>query len=179
MKTLKAFIIVLSVVIVRNYSTNNHRTVDDILDSSFRVYQISGYEGPKIDIKKNSLAEFLTALHYKIPLSKIQNALKWNPETTERNIHALIRNKLLTKKGDYYYPTLGIITLDRGKLLEEKAQKVANQIADSIHHRLPEIKGIHDQTNILQQHDFGNCLSFISAMSFSIIFRFNGWKKNF
>jgi hypothetical protein len=80
--------------------------------------------------------------------------LKWSPETTEQHIDALIENKLLTKKGDYYHPTLGIITLERGKLLEEKAQKVANQIADSIHHRLPEIKEIHDQTNISQQHDF-------------------------
>lgn len=119
-----------------------------------KVYQISGYKGPKIDIKKDSLAQFLTALHYNIPLSEIENAFKWSPETTESNINALIDNKLLAKKGDYYQPTLEVLTLERGILLEEKAQKVANEIADSICNRLPEIKKIHAEMNISEQHNF-------------------------
>lgn len=151
---MKTLITVLAVTILASYSFKNKNTVDNILDSSFRVYQISGYEGPKIDIKKDSLAEFLTALHYNIPLSEIENTLKWNPETTEKNVNALIENKLLAKKGDYYQPNLGILTLERGNLLEEKAQKVANEIADSIYNRLPEIKKIHNETNISGQHDF-------------------------
>jgi DNA-binding MarR family transcriptional regulator len=154
MKTLKTLITVLAVIILASCSTDNNRTVDDILNSTYRVYQISGYEGPKIDIKKDSLAQFLTALHYNIPLSEIESALEWSPETTQRNIDALIENKLLTKKGDYYQPALGIITLERGNVLEEKAQKVANEIADSIYKWLPEIKKIHNESNISQNHDF-------------------------
>ena len=84
MKTLKTLITVLAVIILASCSTDNNRTVDDILNSTYRVYQISGYEGPKIDIKKNSLAQFLTALHYDIPLSEIESALEWSPETTKR-----------------------------------------------------------------------------------------------
>jgi len=154
MKTFNNLITVLAVMILASCSANNNRTVDDILNSSFRVYQISGYQGPNIDIKKDSLAQFLTALHYTIPLSEIENALEWSPETTERNIDALIENKLLTKKGDDLQPALGIITLERGKLLEEKAQNVANEIADSLHNWLPEIKAIHNETNISKKHDF-------------------------
>lgn len=151
---MKILTIVLAVILLVSCSIKNNRTVDDILDSKFRVYQISGYQEPKIDIKKDSLAQFLTALHYNIPLSEIESTLKWSSETTERNINALIENKLLTRKGDYYQPTLGILTLVRGKLLEQKAQKVANEIADSISKWLPEIKEIHNETNISQNHDF-------------------------
>lgn len=151
---MKNLIIVLAVTILTGYSFKNNRAVENILDSTFRVYQISGYQGPKIDIKKDSLAEFLTALHYNIPLSEIENALNWSPETTEKNANTLIKNKLLTKKGDYYQPTLGIYTLERGNLLKEKAQKVANEIADSICNWLPEIKKIHNEMNISQRRDF-------------------------
>jgi hypothetical protein len=154
MKTLKILIAVLAVTILASCSFKNNRTVDNILNSSFRVYQISGYQGPKIDIKKDSLAQFLTALHYRIPLSDIESALKWGSETREKHIDALIENKLLTKKGDYYQPTLGIFTLERGKRLEEEAQKVANEIADSISNWLPEIKEIHNEMNISQHYDF-------------------------
>ena len=151
---MKTLITVLSVIVLSSFSFKNRRTVENILDSSLRVYQISGYQGPKIDINKDSLAQFLTALHYNIPISEIENKLQWSPETTEKNIKALIENKLLTKKGVYYQPALGVLTLERGKLLEEKAQKVANEIADSICTRLPEIKKIHNATNISKQHDF-------------------------
>ncbi|MFW6327006.1 MAG: hypothetical protein ACOC2F_01700 [Bacteroidota bacterium] len=151
---MKTLFFALAVTFFTSYSAGNNRTVENILDSSFRVYQISGYQGPKIDINKDSLAQFLTALHYNIPLSEIVNSLQWSPETTEKNIDALIKNKLLTKKGDHYQPTLGILTLERGNLLKEKALKVANEIADSISIWLPEIKKIHHETNISEQHDF-------------------------
>ena len=151
---MKTLITVLAATILASYSFKNNRTVENILDASLKVYQISGYQGPKIDINKDSLAQFLTALHYNIPLSEIENTLKWGPETTEKNINALIENKLLTKKGDYYQPALGVLTLERGILLEEKAQKVANEIADSICKRLPEIKKIHNEMNISTQYDF-------------------------
>lgn len=152
---MKTLITVLAVIVLACFSNKNNRTVENILDSSLKVYQISGYQGPKIDIKKDSLSQFLTALHYNIPLHEIENALNWSPETTEKNINALIENKLLTKKEDRYQPTLGVLTLERGILLEEKAQKVANEIADSICNRLPEIKKLHNETNISRQHDFG------------------------
>lgn len=151
---MKYLITVLAVTILASLSVKSNRPVENILDSSFRVYQISGYQGPKINIKKDSLAQFLTALHYSIPLSEIENELKWSPETTKKNIDTLIKNKLLTKKGDYYQPTLGILTLERGNLLEKKARKVAYEIADSICNWLPEIKKIHNETNISEQHDF-------------------------
>lgn len=154
MKTLKILITVLAVTILASCTTKKNRTIDNILNSKFRVYQISGHQGPKIDIKKDSLAQFLIALHYNIPLSEIESALKWSSETTEKNINVLIENKLLTKKGDYYQPTLGIFALNRGNLLKEKAQKVANEIADSISNRLPEIKEIHNEMNISKHHDF-------------------------
>ncbi|TVR28126.1 MAG: hypothetical protein EA390_12840 [Balneolaceae bacterium] len=154
MKTLKSLITVLAVLILASCSADNNKTVDDILNSTYRVYHISGYEGPNIDINKDSLAQFLTALHYNIPLSEIESALEWSPEATERNTDALIKNKLLTKTGDYYQPTLGIITLERGNVLKEKAQKAANEIADSIYKWLPEIKKIHNESNISQNHDF-------------------------
>ena len=157
---MKTFITLLAVFILVSCSNNNNRTVDDILSSSFRVYQISGYQGSKIDIKKDSLAPFLVALHYDIPLSKIESELKWSSETTERNIEALKENMLLAKKGDSYQPTLGIYTLDRGNLLEEKAQKVAHEIADSISRRLPEIKKIHAKTNISEKRDFSELALF-------------------
>ncbi|NBC07795.1 MAG: hypothetical protein GVY26_11440 [Bacteroidetes bacterium] len=151
---MKALITVLAVAMLASCSSEKNRTVDNILDSRFRVYQISGFQGPKIDIKKDSLAQFIIALHYDVPLAEIESALAWNSETTEEHINALIKNELLAKKGDYYQPTLGIFTLDRGNALEEKAQKVANEIADSIQNRLPEIKAIHEEANISQQHDF-------------------------
>jgi len=154
MKTFKTLITVLAVIIFASCSAENNRTVDDILDSKFRVYQISGFQGPNIDIKKDSLAQFLTALHYNIPLAEIERELEWSSETTERHINALIENKLLSKKGDYYQPNLGIITLERGILLEEKAQNVANEIADSISAWLPEIKEIHNESHISENHDF-------------------------
>ncbi|WP_430974283.1 hypothetical protein [Sunxiuqinia rutila] len=151
---MKYLIAVLTVAILTSCSVKNNRTTENILDSSFRIYQISGYQGPKINIKKDSLAQFLTALHYRIPLSEIENALNWSPETRQKNINTLIKNKVLKKEGEYYQPTLGILTLERGHLLEEKAQKVANEIADSICNWLSEIKEIHDETNISEQHDF-------------------------
>jgi len=154
MKALKTLITMLALIILAGCTAENNRTVDDILNAPLRVYHISGFEGPQIDINKDSLAQFLTALHYNIPLSEIERALKWSPETTERNADALIENKLLTKKGDYYQPALGVITLERGKLLEEKAQNVANEIADSVSSRLPEIKAIHHEANISKKHDF-------------------------
>jgi len=154
MKTLKALTALLGVLILISCSTNNNKTVDDILNSTYRVYQISGYEGPNIDINQDSLARFLTALHYDIPLSDIENGLNWSAETTEKNIDALIENKVLEKDGDHYQPALAVITLERGNVLEEKAQKVAEEIADSIVNRLPEIKEIHNESNISQRHDF-------------------------
>jgi hypothetical protein len=154
MKTFKTLITVLAVIIFASCSAENNRTVDDILDSTFRVYQISGFQGPKIDIKKDSLTEFLTALHYNIPLAEIERELEWSSEETERHINALMENKLLAKKGDDYQPNLGIITLERGILLEEKAQNAANEIADSISAWLPEIKEIHNESHISENHDF-------------------------
>lgn len=151
---MKTLITVLAVLIFASCSADNNRTVDDILDSTFRVYQISGYQEPNIDIKKDSLTEFLTALYYNIPLSEIERELNWNPETTERHIDALIENKLLEKNEDAYQPTLGIFTLERGNVLKEKAQNVANEIADSISYRLPQIKVIHYESHISQNHDF-------------------------
>ncbi|MDR9366729.1 MAG: hypothetical protein RI575_15440 [Balneolaceae bacterium] len=151
MKTLTT---VLACILLLSCTAETNRTVDDILNSTFRVYQISGFEGPKIDIKSDSLTEFLTALHYDIPLSDIEHELEWSPETTERHINALIENKLLIKQGDDYQPNLGIITLERGNLLEEKAQNVAIEISDSISAWLPEIKEIHNESHISQNHDF-------------------------
>lgn len=151
---MKTLITALSVLIFASCFTNNNRTVDDILDSTFRVYQISGYQGPNIDIKKDSLTEFLTALHYDIPLSEIERELEWSPETTERHINDLIENKLLIKQGDDIQPNLGIITLERGNLLKEKAENVSNEIADSISAWLPEIKKIHNESHISQNHEF-------------------------
>jgi len=145
---------VLAIIILASCSANNSRTVDDILNSPFRVYQISGFEGPKIDINKDSLAQFLVALHYNIPLSDIENELNWNPETTESHIDALIENRLLKREGGDLLPALGVFTLERGKLMELKARNVANEIADSIYNRLPEIKAIHDESHISQRHDF-------------------------
>jgi len=152
---MKMLITVLAVAVLAGCSSVNNRTVDNILDSRFRVYQISEFQGPKIEIKKDSLAQFLVALHYDIPLSEIESALAWNNKTTEEHANALIENELLVKKGGYYQPTLGIFTLERGNALEEKAQKVAHEIADSIHNWLPEIKQIHEETNISQRRDFG------------------------
>jgi len=97
MKTLKALTALLGVLILISCSTNNNKTVDDILNSTYRVYHISGYAGPNIDINQDSLARFLVALHYDIPLSDIENELNWSAETTEKNIDALIKNKVLTK----------------------------------------------------------------------------------
>ena len=154
MKTSKILITAFAVSVLASCSLKNSRTVDNILNSSFRVYQISGYQGPKIDIKKDSLAQFMIALHHNIPFSEIESALKWSTDITEKNINALIENKLLTKEGDYYQPTLGIFTLERGKLLEEKAEKVANEIADSINNWLPEIKKIHNEMKISHHYDF-------------------------
>jgi len=154
MKTLNTLMTVLAIIILASCSANNSRTVDDILNSPFRVYQISGFEGPKIDINKDSLAQFLVALHYDIPLSDIENELNWNPETTESHIDALIENRLLKREGDDLLPALGVFTLERGKLMELKARNVANEIADSIYNRLPEIKAIHDESHISQRHDF-------------------------
>ncbi len=154
MKTLKILTSVLAVTVLASCTVKSNRTIDNILSSPFKVYQISGYQGAKIDINKDSLAQFLTALHYNIPLSEIESAMQWSPGTTEQHIDALIENKLLTKKGDYYQPTLGILTLERGNLLREKAQKVANEIADSIAKRLPQIKKIHNEMNISQHHNF-------------------------
>jgi len=154
MKTSKILIIILAVTILVSCSSENNRSIDHILNSKFRVYQISGYQGPKIDIKKDSLAQFLTALYYNIPLSEIEISLKWSSKTTHSNINALIENKLLKKNGNNFQPTLGIFALDRGNILEEKAQKVANEIADSIIKHLPEIKQIHTNMNISKHHDF-------------------------
>jgi hypothetical protein len=145
-----------AVVVLASCSANNSRTVDNILDSSFRVYQISGFEGPNIDIKQDSLAQFLVALHYDIPLPDIENELNWRAETTESHIDALIENKLLEKEGDDLQPALGVFTLERGKLLEEKARSVANEIADSITGRLPEIRAIHDESHISERYDFSD-----------------------
>ena len=80
---MKTFIAVLAVILLASFSDRNYRTVENILDSSFKVYQISGYQGPRIDIKKDSLAQFLTALHYNIPLSDIENELKGEIESKE------------------------------------------------------------------------------------------------
>ncbi|NBC26132.1 MAG: hypothetical protein GVY08_04675, partial [Bacteroidetes bacterium] len=64
---MKTFITVLALLIFASCSSNNNsRTMDDILDSTFRVYQISGFDGPNIDIRQDSLAQFLVALHYDI-----------------------------------------------------------------------------------------------------------------
>jgi|GEM_PF-853462 len=154
MKTLKTLMTVLAVLILAGCSANKSRTVDDILNSPFRVYQISGFDGPNIDINNDSLAQFLVALHYDIPLSEIEQELNWSPETTESHINALIENKLLKKEGDDLKPALGVFTLERGKLMEVKARNVANEIADSVSGRLPEIRAIHDESNISQKHDF-------------------------
>jgi hypothetical protein len=151
---MKYLITAIAVIFLVSCSSENKRTLDDILNSSFRVYQISGYEGPKIDIRKDSLAQFLVALHYDIPLAEIERALNWGSETMEDNVDALITNEMLAKEGDYYQPTLGVITSERGNKLKEKAHKVAHEIADSIASRLPEIKAIHNETNIAQRHDF-------------------------
>ncbi|MFO7798238.1 hypothetical protein [Rhodohalobacter sp.] len=154
MKTVNILMTVLAVMILASCSANNKRTIDDILDSPFRVYQISGFDGPKLDINKDSLAQFLVSLHYDIPLSDIEHELNWSSEITEKNIDALIENRLLEKEGNELKPALGIFTLERGKLMELKARNVANEIADSIYSRLPEIKAIHDEAHISQRHDF-------------------------
>ena len=154
MKTSQLVIAALAFAILASCSSENNRSVENILDSKFRVYQISGHQGPKINIKNDSLAEFLTALHYNIPLAEIENALNWSTAKTEKHINALIDNKLLEKKDGYYQPMLGIFALDRGILLKEEAKQVANEIADSIQNRLPEIQKMHNEMNISQRRDF-------------------------
>lgn len=151
---MKYLIVVMAVVCIVSCSSERGRTLDDIFNSTFRVYQISGYDGPKIDIRKDSLTQFLVALHYDIPMPEIESSLAWSAETTKENIEILIKNKLLTKKGTYYQPAMGIITSERGNAMEEKAQQVAHEIADSIISRLPEIKRIHDESHISKRHDF-------------------------
>jgi predicted DNA-binding transcriptional regulator len=151
---MKSLITILALLIFAGCSTDKNRTLDDILDSTFRVYQISGFDAPNIDIKQDSLAQFLVALHYNIPISEIERKLEWSPETTESHIDALIQNKLLARNGDDLQPTLGIFTQERGNLMEKKAQNVAKEIADSITAWLPEIKEIHNESNISQRHDF-------------------------
>ena len=151
---MKSLITILALLIFTGCSAEKNRTMVDILDSTFRVYQISGFDGPKLDINQDSLAQFLVALHYDIPLSEIERQLNWSAETTESHIDALIENKLLEKEGDHLQPALGVFTLERGKLMELKARNVANEIADSITVWLPEIKEIHNESNISQKHDF-------------------------
>jgi hypothetical protein len=151
---MKISIAALLVFILSSCHTESQRTLENILNSSFRVYQISGHQGPKINLAQDSLAQFLIALHSHIPLSEIEKALKWNDETTEKNINLLLKNKLLTPKENDYQPNLGILTIRRGNLLKEASRNIAGEIADSIVNRLPQLKKLHAETDISRQHDF-------------------------
>jgi hypothetical protein len=88
---MKTLITVIAVIVLTSFSNKNNRTVENILDSSLKVYQISGYQGPKIDIKKDSLSQFLTALHYNIPLHEIENALNGAPKKQRKTSMPLLK----------------------------------------------------------------------------------------
>ncbi|NBC66198.1 MAG: hypothetical protein GVY07_11170, partial [Bacteroidetes bacterium] len=53
---MKALTMGLASILLLSCTSETNRTVDDILDSTFRVYQISGFDGPNIDIRQDNLA---------------------------------------------------------------------------------------------------------------------------
>jgi DNA-binding MarR family transcriptional regulator len=151
---MKYYSIVLFMIILTSCQVEDQRTLENILQSSFEVKQISGYDSPKIDIRKDSLYAVLTALHYGISPGEITNQLGWDKATMKKKLDALIENQLLAKEGDKYCPRLAVLTLQRGNDLKERSGSIAKEIADSIVNKLSEIKRLHSETEISTEYDF-------------------------
>ena len=151
---MKFLSLILFVNIITSCKVENQRTLENIIESSFEVKQISGYDQPKININKDSLYIFLTALHYNISVKEISSKFNWSKEITKKNIDVLIENKLLAKKEYTYKPTLGIFTQERGNYLKEKSKSIAKEIADSIGSKLIDIRKLHSEMEISKQYNF-------------------------
>lgn len=152
MKLLK---LILLLLIIGSCSTNRKITLKNITDSTFEIKQISkGNNSPNIDISKDSLDLFLIALHYKIPIKEIMHTFNWNNSTAKKHTQQLMKNELLKLNNNFYTPTIGIFPLEKGNILIEKSQKIANKIADSIKVIIPKIKEIHSQMEISKEYSF-------------------------
>ncbi|PQJ79865.1 hypothetical protein [Polaribacter porphyrae] len=131
------------------------KSIDEILNSDFEIKQISrGNNNPKISLAKDSIHIFLTALHYKIPVQKIASKLNWNDKLTKENIDALTKNGLIKNDDGILIPKLGILTLERGKLLNEKCKAISQEIANGIESQLLEIKKLHNKTTASKSYSF-------------------------
>lgn len=152
---MKNSILIIFIIIVSSCSQNYNQDIDKILASTFDVRQISaGSNFPKVDIKQDCMYLFLVALHYKIPIEELLESLNWNEIEAKKNINLLTENQLLEYKNETYMPKLCIFTLDRGRLLSEKCQKLANEISDSIKTKLEAVKKLHNKTDISKTHSF-------------------------
>jgi len=134
---------------------NNERTLKNITTSSFETKQISkGNNNPDIDISKDSLDLLLTALHYKIPVNKIEKSFNWDNSITKNHTDLLIKNGLLRENNNVFIPTMCVFPLETGNILIKKSEKVSIEIADSIKIIIPKIKKIHSKMDISKTYSF-------------------------
>lgn len=152
---IKCLNIILLLLIFSSCAKNNKRLLNDIVNSSFEIKQISkGNNNPGIDISKDSLDLLLIALHYNISINEIEKCFDWNKLMTKRKIDLLIKNRLLKEKDSTFIPTMGVFTLETGNILIDKSQIIANEIADSIKIILPKIKALSSKMDISENVSF-------------------------
>jgi len=158
--SIKFLKIVLLLLILSSCVVSKKRGLNNITNSTFKIKQISkGNNNPNINVSKDSLDLLLIALHYKIPINKIEKYFNWNNSKTKKNIALLVQNGLIKSMNNTYISSMGVFPLEKGNLLIEKSQKAVNEIVESIKTTIPKIKEIHSQMDISKKIVFDD-LSF-------------------
>jgi len=129
--------------------------MEAIQNTSFSTAQISkGNNTPNIDVSKDSLDLLLTALHYRIPIKEIEKGLRWSHSKMNKNTDLLLKNGFIKESDQTLLPTICILPLKEGELLIQKSQEIAQEIADSIKRKLPEVKTLHSEMSVSKQFAF-------------------------
>jgi len=145
----------LLLILFGSCEMNNERTMEAIKNSSFNLSQISkGNNNPNINASKDSLDLLLTALHYRIPIKEIEKGLKWSHSKMNKKTDLLLKNGFIKESYQALLPTICILPFKEGELLIQKSQKIAQEIADSIKIKLPEVKALHSEMSVSKQFAF-------------------------
>lgn len=145
----------LLLILFGSCDMNKEKILEDIKSSTYRKFQISsGSNSPDLNIDKDSLNLFLTALHYRVPIKEIEKGFKWTHSKMDTNLDLLLKNGFIKESDQTFRPTICILPLREGNMLIGKSQKIAHEIADSIKVILQEIKNLHSKVSISKKVSF-------------------------
>ena len=155
MKNLLPLSISLLILFGCQTETNvSEKYISKIFEQQYSYKMISsGDNFPDFNVRKDSLSQFLIALHLGIDKNEFQQFAGWTDDRLYENIEFLKSKNWLIEE-DGLKPTIFIATASVGNKLYEYGEIISEGIADKIEFSLSDVKNMYDSLSFATDNTF-------------------------